>query len=234
MGRRTLLLIASILVAALGTALVWLYVQGADSRATAGEVQVPVLVSENQVSAGAPASAVQPLVKRLPQSLVSAFPGVITDRAQIHGYARTDVVPGMPLMTDQFGASAPVPQPPVQLNPRLLAMQVSLPDPQRLAGLLQPGAQIRIYLAPATSRGAAEPQVLLNKVKVLASGPVTQPDGTAPAKGQIPQAIVTLEVTNPQAIKLVAAQAQGGGGGLWFGLLGDQTPSVLDSMGAGG
>ena len=84
------------------------------------------------------------------------------------------------------------------------------------------------------------PQVLLNKVKVLASGPVTQPDGTAPAKGQIPQAIVTLEVTNPQAIKLVAAQAQGGGGSLWFGLLGDQTPSVSDSLnsldpwGAGG
>jgi pilus assembly protein CpaB len=33
MGRRTLLLIASILVAALGTALIWLYVQGADNRA---------------------------------------------------------------------------------------------------------------------------------------------------------------------------------------------------------
>ena len=56
------------------------------------------------MSAGAPASTVQPVVKRLPQSLVSAFPGVITDRAQIHGYARTDVVPGMPLMADQFGA----------------------------------------------------------------------------------------------------------------------------------
>ena len=36
MGRRTLLLIASILVAALGTALIWLYVQGADEPCAAG------------------------------------------------------------------------------------------------------------------------------------------------------------------------------------------------------
>ena len=45
MGRRTLLLIASILVAALGTALIWLYVQGADSRAEATTTQVEVVVA---------------------------------------------------------------------------------------------------------------------------------------------------------------------------------------------
>ena len=92
MGRRTLLLIASILVAALGTALIWLYVQGADKRAAAGTAQVQVLVAANTVRAGQPASQVQPQQRLLPQTIVDGLGGsLLTDRAQIKGFTRTDV-----------------------------------------------------------------------------------------------------------------------------------------------
>ena len=60
MGRRTLLLIASILVAALGTALIWLYVQGADTRAVSGETEVPVYVATRNVSMGQPSASFPP------------------------------------------------------------------------------------------------------------------------------------------------------------------------------
>src|SRR4051812_11096902 len=52
MGRRTLLLIASILVAAVGTALMGLYVRGADSRAQQTEGMVDALVATTTIAAG--------------------------------------------------------------------------------------------------------------------------------------------------------------------------------------
>jgi pilus assembly protein CpaB len=45
MGRRTMLLVAAFVVAALGTTLVFLYVNGVNDRAVADQKQVRVLVA---------------------------------------------------------------------------------------------------------------------------------------------------------------------------------------------
>jgi len=242
MGRRTLLLIASILVAALGTALIWLYVQGADTRAQAGEVQVPVYVAKTTVEAGTRARDVQLAVKSVPSSWVSPFGNdVITTQSEIKGWTATKLVPGMPLLKDQFQDAPVTPTPPVQLDPRKIAIQLSLPDPQRLAGLLQPGSYIRIYAAVKSSSGKVSTAVvLLPKVKVLASGPVTQANGqNTTTQGTttqtVPQANVTLEVDNNQALRLVGAQTQDSGDNkLWFGLLGERTPAPDLTNGSAG
>jgi pilus assembly protein CpaB len=233
MGRRTLLLIASILVAALGTALIWLYVQGADSRAQAGEAQVRVIVSSKTVEPGAPVSDIQPSYRNFPQSFVRAFGSpLVTDSTGLQGYALTRIVAGMPLLQEQFGSAPPAPTPPVQFDPKKLAIEVSLPDPQRLAGILQPGDLIRIFVAQQQPGAARLPQakVLLDGVRVLAAGPVTSTtNSTSSGKAQVPQAIVTLEVDNAQALTLVQTQSSGSGGSnnnLWFGLLGTKTPPV--------
>jgi pilus assembly protein CpaB len=236
MGRRTLLLIASLLVAALGTALIWLYVQSADSRAQAGEAQVEVLVAKEPVLAGTPAEQIRLGERRFPRSFVASYgPGLVTDPKEIQGYAVTPIVAGVPLMAGQFGKVLSPPTPPVQLDPAKLALQVSLPDPQRLAGLLQPGSMIRIYVATEDkAKGDTRADVLLDHVKVLASGPVTESNGTT-AKAQVPQAIVTLELRDDQARQLVRTQSQGSGtNSLWFGLLGTRTPAVPDSLGTAG
>jgi pilus assembly protein CpaB len=237
MGRRTLLLIASILVAALGTALIWLYVQGADSRAQAGEAQVQVLVAKQTVDAGTPASQIPLGPRTFPQSFIASFgPGLITDPQKLQGYAMTRIVAGMPLSTDQFGSSPSTPTPAVQFDPTKLVMQVSLPDPQRLAGILQPGDWIRIFVAQQSGGGQVPAaKVLLDHVKVLASGPVISTSNSTPSgKAQVPQAIVTLEVSNSEALRLVQSQSQGSGGNsLWFGLMGAKTPSVAALGGAG-
>ncbi len=52
MGRRTILLIVAIVVAALGSALVFLYVQGIDDRAIAGQESVEVLTATAVIAAG--------------------------------------------------------------------------------------------------------------------------------------------------------------------------------------
>jgi len=217
MGRRTLLLIASILVAALGTALIWLYVQGADTRAVAGENQVPVYVAARSVAAGDAVAPDVGVLKPFPQSVVSGLGRtVVTSASQIRGFAKSDIAPGLPLLTSQFVDAQAAPAPAVALGRTEVAMQVTLPDPQRLAGLLQPGSRIRVYAQMKETKGTGV-GVLFQNVRVLISGPVT--DTTSNAKSNVPQAIVTLALTNEQAKALVLSQAAGGGGTLWFGLL---------------
>src|SRR3954452_21029471 len=221
MGRRTLLLIASILVAALGTALIWLYVQGADTRAVSSESQVPVYVAAQPLTAGQQVGPQIALVKQFPQSAVAALgANLVTNTSEIKGFAKTDIAPGLPLLTSQFTGQQVSPAPAVNLGPDEVAMQVTLPDPQRLAGLLQPGSHIRVYAqmkgkGSSTSGGG----VLFQNVRVLSVGPATGTTGpTGPAKADAPQAIITLALKDKQPKALVLAMASGGGT-LWFGLL---------------
>jgi pilus assembly protein CpaB len=237
MGRRTLLLIASILVAALGTALIWLYVQGADTRAASGTAQVQVLVAGNTVEAGQPASMVRPEQRLLPQTVVDGLADkLLTDPAQIKGFTRTDVVKGLPLLKDQFSAESLASAPPLDgLPANMVAMQVTLPDPQRLVGLLQAGSQIRVYagLQDKNNEKDKYAAVLFKRVTVLQAGIPTTGTTASPATGNssgstaggsataVPKAIVTLALTNDQAKSLVFAQSStGGSAALWFGLLG--------------
>src|SRR3954453_5352760 len=232
MGRRTLLLIASILVAALGTALIWLYVQGADTRAEASTAQVEVLVATNEVKAGQPASLVKPQQRLVPQGLVDGLgDGLVRNASDLKGYTRTDIVPGLPLLAKQFSAEAPVATSALQgQKPNQVAMQITLPDPQRLAGLLQPGARIRVYAGLVDPNDSKKKSVgvLFNDVTVLLAGPAP---AAAPAAGggqgaAVPQASVTLALSNDQAKSLVYALSSdgGGSGGLWFALLGSNVP----------
>jgi hypothetical protein len=57
MGRRTLLLIAALVVAALGTTGIFLYVNGVDDRAQAGLKLVKILVATQPIAAGTTAQA---------------------------------------------------------------------------------------------------------------------------------------------------------------------------------
>src|SRR3954447_6128729 len=238
MGRRTLLLIASILVAALGTALIWLYVQGADTRAVSGETEVPVYVATRNVSMGQPLDRSVAIVKQLPQSLVSSLGAPpVRSPAELQGFAKSDITQGLPLLASQISAQQTAPAPAVPLDPNKIAIQMSLPDPQRLAGLLQPGSLVRIYVSEKSGSAAPQGAILLRSVKVLASGPVTQPSGTtgttgttgSAPNGQVPQANVVLEVSDDEAQKLIGAQSEGSGGNtMWFGLLGSKL--AIDSL----
>jgi pilus assembly protein CpaB len=243
MGRRTLLLIASILVAALGTALIWLYVQGADNRAATSENQVPVYVATQPVTAGQLVPPNIAVVKYFPQSAVGALgSSLVTSRSQVQGYAKTDIVPNLPLVSSQFTAQPVTPAPAVNLLAGEVAMQVTLPDPQRLAGLLQPGSHIRVY-AQMKGKDSSTPGVgvLFQNVRVLGVGSAIGTTGTTGAAGttksDVPQAVITLALSNKQPKALVLAM--GSGGTLWFGLLptdkaGNDNSPILSQVPSGG
>ena len=112
MGRRTLLLIASILVAALGTALIWLYVQGADTRAEASTTSVQIPVAQTNYGPGTPAKSIKTILRAYPQAVVDALgTGVVRDPNTLNGVAQTTIVGGLPLMSSQFSAKAAAPAP---------------------------------------------------------------------------------------------------------------------------
>jgi pilus assembly protein CpaB len=245
MERRTLLLIASTLVAALGTALVWLYVQGADARAGAEKALVRAYVVGAPHPAGSAAATVQAdlATKSFTRESLADL-DLVTDPGQIQGLRATQqLTPGLPLLRSQFGAGAVPPPAPVDLAPNKLAMQVQLGDPQRVAGLLQPGSRVVVF---AETGGQA--LALLDQVRVLAAdGAASTPaggaatgaaaagaasggaagggaaGGAAGSREALPRTSVTLEVTQDQAKRLVLAQSPSSKiTNIWFALRGDK------------
>jgi pilus assembly protein CpaB len=97
------LLIASILTAALGTALIWLYVQGADTRAQASADLVPALFLTGDLKAGQPVGAAV-VVKRVPPDVAA---GAYTELAAVQGLKLSaDARAGQVLLKNMVSANA--------------------------------------------------------------------------------------------------------------------------------
>jgi pilus assembly protein CpaB len=231
MGRRTLLLIAALLIAALGTALVWLYVRGADERALGDQAAVKVWVTRAAVTTGTSAQTV--LTAQYTDVRDVAAPlaaGALTDASQVKGLVTTvPIPPGVVVTAGLFGSTDKAPLP-IKIDKNMVAMAVQVGDPQRVAGFLGEGSSITIFVTisgsgSATAKGTtstSETTMVLDKVKVLTTGSTaTQPVTRTGADGQtttqnLPLSIVTLEVSADDAQKLIHAQSAGT---LYFALL---------------
>jgi pilus assembly protein CpaB len=221
MGRRTLLLLASILVAAAGTALIWVYVQSADERAQAAwNSTVLVFRAAKAIDTGAQADVVRASVERVPvpTSLVPAQ--AVTDLAAVSGRAPTmPIAAGQLLVSSQFD---PLPST-VGVAKDKAAVSVSVEDPNRVAGLLHPNMTVDVYYVDVNSTRAKQvdgsARLLLPSVRVLAVGNTSvlrNAQGRAAQVGTqsgVAAAIVTLEVTPADAPKIIIANARGS---LWF------------------
>jgi pilus assembly protein CpaB len=209
MGRRTLLLIASILVAALGTSLVWLYVQGAESRAQQGQALVRVLTLTREAAAGTAAEDLAGVVtpKDVP---VDVAAGAVTSLQQVRGQQLLDpAVKGQLLLTSMFNAT---PRSGVQDGKAFVS--ISIADPDRAPALLKAGNEVAVYVR---GRGTtASTELVVDRVKVLTLGSATQ---AAPGGQSVPVTIVGFDVTPEQGANIIAIPSLG-------------TP-VLEILGAG-
>lgn len=226
MGRRLALLIAAVLVAALGTTLVFVYVKKADDRAIADQQPVTVLVAKTSIAAGtrvidaANAGALE--TKELPQSAVA--PGALSSTEPIKDQvALTTIFPGQQLLTGMFGATA-ASNASIAIPPGQIAASFTFGDPQRVAGFVQPGSNVVIFLTSTLDKNKlSATRVLLPKVTVIAVGPTTITPPADPSQANpeaLPRAMLTLALTQAQAQKLIFAQ---GNGTLYLGLLNDKS-----------
>jgi pilus assembly protein CpaB len=225
MDRRRILLIIAAVVAALGTLLVFLYVRNADARAQESVDAVQVLTVSQPISAGesyddalaagkisASAVARSQLLDNV-QTSPDALKGTV---------ALQNLFVGEQVVADKFGNNVAEAISPLGIPEGKMAISVNLTDPDRVAGFVNPGSEVAIFVtttaggdaaatpgAPAAAGPATN--VLLDRVTVLGVGsttPVTTTttaeDGTQQTE-QLPRTLLTLALSQEDAQKVILA-----------------------------
>jgi pilus assembly protein CpaB len=239
MDRRRLLLILAVFVAVIGTALVFLYVQGADKRAGDKFENVSVLKATTDVAAGtkyddALASG-QIVMSTAPKNEVGSNAVVTTDALK-GKIAAIPIFAGQQILAAQFGNTIADATSNLPIPPGMIAISVNLTDPDRVAGNIQNGSQVAIFVtgsltAAAGGTGAAtaaeSTRLLLPKVTVLNVGspqPATTSTSTdengTQVTEQLPKTLLTLAVDQKEAQKVILASKALN---LTFGLLTDKS-----------
>jgi pilus assembly protein CpaB len=228
MGRRTLLLIAALVVAALGTTGVFLYVNGVDKRAGADYQLVNILVATAPIPAGQTAQQASDLgaidTREYLAKSVEGLPAMSDISAIATQAALAPIAAGQPILATMFGELADTSLLPIPDGK--IAVAIQLGDPARVAGFVAPGSEVAIMLTTTSPNGASQGQqatrVLLDRVEVIATGATTlvtttTGSGNAQQTEQLPKAIMTLAVDQAQAQKIVFGQQAGD---MYFALLG--------------
>lgn len=225
MGRRTLLLIAAILVAALGTTLVYLYVDRVDERALRNQEPVNVLVATTLIKAGTSGGQAerQGAFKLQPVPRAAAVEGYLADARSIAELvAVADIYPGEQIIRPKFAVAGTTGA--LSIPDNRIAMSFQLGDPQRVAGFVKPGSEIAVFvtIGGAGPKGEPATRLLLPRVTVIAVGPTTlrQTSGKDANSEAVPTAILTLAVTQIEGQKTVYASINGQ---LNFALLSDDS-----------
>ncbi|MDQ1484577.1 MAG: pilus assembly protein CpaB [Actinomycetota bacterium] len=228
MGRRTVLLVAAILVAAVGTVLVSLYVQGVNTRARAREAPQRVLIAKRIIPAGTSgATAVQDgsLEKTtVPKSALA--PGALSDITPVADQvALAPIYPGEQILAEKFGkqgdsSALMIP------TAGTMAVSVSLSGPSRVNGFIVPGSDVTVFLTTAGTT-----RVLLPHAQVIALGTRTLVPSSGQTTTQTQSDVVTFGVTAADAQKLIYAQTAGT---LYLTLLtkDSKTPTLPGTSGA--
>ncbi|HET7193368.1 MAG TPA: Flp pilus assembly protein CpaB [Nocardioides sp.] len=220
MNRRTILLLSAALVAALGTALVFLYVKGADNRAEERFDTVEVLRAVSTIEKGesiddAAASgklALQPVAR------ADLLPNYQTSTEDLDGLAATTTIyPGEQIVSDKFAqkAEALAAKSALDVPEDDIAISVNLTDPGRVAGFLNPGSEVAVIFTGTPQTGTPFSRMLLPKVTVLGVGSTTTTTKTTTTPqgeqttAEIPQTLLTLSVSKEEAEKVTFAAANG-------------------------
>lgn len=229
MGRRTVLLIVAALIAALGTSMVFLYVRGADNRAQASQDPVEVLKAIEVINPGETLQAAQAAgkIELGPVPTDQVLPGAVNTTSTIGDkVALSTIYPNEQIISAKFGS--PGDQKVLTIPDGQVAMSVNLTDTGRVAGFVEPGAEIAIFVSMAGEATAGGDggedfvRLLLTRVPVIAVGATTViPKTTTDAEGaqtteQLPRTLLTLAVNQDETERIVFAA---GHGELTFALL---------------
>lgn len=232
MDRRRVLLVVAAVIAALGTLLVFLYVHGADNRADARYHAVKVLRAVKQIDPGETVAAAQAAGKIELGSVTEGqrLPGSLTDLSGITSQvALTTVFPGEQIISSKFGATASGTS--LTIPKGKLAVSVNLTDPARVAGFVNPGDDVAVFMqGSGLGSSGTFSRMLLSKVEVIGVGTTTvvsttttDPTG-AKTTEQLPRTLLTLALDQKDAERVLFAT---GNGELALGLLnGDSKVSI--------
>lgn len=221
------MLIVALLVAVLGSAMVFLYVQSADTRAQEKQEPVEVLKAVAQIEPGESLAKAQTAgkleVASVPREQV--LEGAMTTIGESGNLvALTRVFPNEQITASKFGA--PGEQDTLAMPDGQFAISVNLSDTGRVAGFVSPGSNVAVFLnGPVGPGGQDGTRLLLPTVQVIAVAQTTMTTSTTTAEGgqtteALPRTLFTLAVDQKQAEKLMFGSTHGE---LTFGLLNDKS-----------
>lgn len=219
MGRKSITLLAAVVIAALGATLVFLYVQGVDQRAQADAAPVRVLTAATQIEAGESVRDAQAAGKleltEIPGSAV--LDGALTDTEPIADMvALAPIYPGEQIITTRFADTA-APTSRITIPDKEMAISVQLGDPQRVAGFVSPGSNVAIFATTGetcnSGSGVKEitTRLLLTDVSVIAVGQTGAAETTTTAEDgaqtveAIPTTILTVALDQTDSEKVILA-----------------------------
>jgi len=230
-------MVVAVLVAALGSALVFLYTKGADTRAEKKFDTTEVLEATAVINPGEKIEDAQAAGKL-------ALKAVSKD-ALLDGYQSTTdplantvslgtIYPGEQIISAKWGTSAAV-QSSLQIPDGMMAKSVNLTDPGRVAGFVNPGSTVAVFYS-GTDPAGGQPftRLLLDKVTVLGVGSTTPVSTTttdqsgASTTEQLPRTLITLALNQLQVEKTTWAESNGE---LSFALLTDKSTVQPDASG---
>src|SRR5687767_2058426 len=148
MARRSVLLLVAALIALVGTALIVLYVQGIDQRATEGQEMVEVLTASATIETGEDVAAASEAGK-FEKSQVrrdDVVEGALTRTDTISDQVAIGTIyPGEQILAAKFGSLGDTES--LVIPDDKLAISVELTDPERVAGFVNPGSEVAIFLS---------------------------------------------------------------------------------------
>lgn len=243
MARRTALLLVALAIAALGTAMIVMYVQGIDARATEGQELVEVLTATEVIESGETIEDVMSSgrIETSQLSRVAQADGALTSTRSIAGQVAIGTIfPGEQIISQKFGE--PGSGSALTIPDDKLAISVELTAPARVAGFVNPGSEVAIFVSAdpelikpdgSSMTLSTYTRLLLAKVQVIGVGATTVAARTTTTEDgeqtteEIPQTILTIAVDQSQAEKVIFASRNGD---LSFALLSEKS-SVTDNPG---
>ena len=198
-------IVASVLLAAVGTGLLVAYVRSAESRALEGEKTVDVLVVSNTIPKGTKAEDITASLRMEQIPVKVATAGALTSTSPLAGkVAAVDLLPGEQLVSTRFTSPAEA----QGIASNLLQVTIALEPVRALGGQIRKGDSVGVTVSfddPETTH------LILHKVKVTDVRTVEGTAVTTPANGPAPAAglLVTLAVDAPSVEKVVFGAEHG-------------------------
>jgi len=237
MNRRVLLIVAAVVLALVGTGVIYAYVHNADKRAVDSTRAAQVLVAVHEVPAGTTWNdAVKgnyleeqnvPVDSAPDLALSSTDASVPLDEVATASIASGQIVL-RPMFAEKTSAIGPLPIPAKQI-----AVAFSINGPAAVAGFVQPQSEVAVFTtykldptaAAATKNGASgsATKLLFPRILVLATSN-TSPTELNNANGG--GGTITLALTQAQAEQMILASQTSQ---LYLGLLSDTSVTNADT-----
>jgi pilus assembly protein CpaB len=204
MQRRIIAAVAAVLLAGIGAALLYSYVNTADARAMAKLDTAQVLVATKVIPAGTSGAALGPFVelKQLPS--VAVVEGALTSLADVAELeATSDLQVGEQVLASRFAKPNTTSTGEVEVPSDLQRFTVQLGPNRVIGNNIVPGDKVGLYISIEENQVAitklALRDVLVTRVQGVPSTPASDGTDVAPSS----DVLVTFAITPADAAKVV-------------------------------